>query len=123
MLNVVYGWAHFHHWLATRLLGVRIEVEGAIPPGPHLIAVKHQSMFETIEMLLIARIPVIVIKRELADMPLFGRITRRYGVIPVDREAGARALREMLTNAKAAAATGRPKIGRASCRERVVLVV
>ena len=25
-------------------------VEGAIPPGPHLIAVKHQSMFETTEM-------------------------------------------------------------------------
>jgi 1-acyl-sn-glycerol-3-phosphate acyltransferase len=44
----------------------------------------------------------------LADLPLFGRITRRYGVIPVDREAGAKALREMLADAKAAAATGRP---------------
>ncbi len=108
MLNVVYGWAHFHHWLAENSLGIRTEVEGEIPPGPHLIAVKHQSMFETIEMLLVARIPIIVLKRELADLPLFGRLTRRYGIIPVDREAGAKALREMLVEARAAAATGRP---------------
>src|SRR5688572_30825029 len=92
MLGVVHRWARLHHFLAGDLLGIRTEVESAIPPGPHLIAVKHQSMFETIEMLLIARTPVIVLKRELADMPLFGRITRRYGVIPVDREAGAKAL-------------------------------
>ena len=92
------------------LLGIRTEIEGAIPPGPYLIAVKHQSMFETIEMLLFARVPIIVMKRELADLPLFGRLTRRYGVIPVDREAGAKALREMLADAKAAKATGRPVV-------------
>ena len=110
MLKVVHHWARFHHWLAEHLLGIRTEVEGIVPPGAHLIAAKHQSMFETIEMLLIAETPVIVLKRELADMPLFGRMTRRYGVIPVDREAGARALREMLTAARAAAASGRSVI-------------
>ena len=110
MLKVVYGWAHFHHWLAHDLFGIRTEIEGAVPPGPYLIAVKHQSMFETIEMLLVARIPIIVLKRELADLPLFGQLTRRYGVIPVDREAGARALREMLGDAKAAKASGRPVV-------------
>ena len=66
-------------------------------------------MFETIEMLRIADLPVIVIKRELADMPLFGWMTRRYGVIPVEREAGAKALREMLAEAKAG---GRRAAGR-----------
>jgi 1-acyl-sn-glycerol-3-phosphate acyltransferase len=110
MLRMVYGWAHFHHWLAEHALGIRTEVEGAVPPGPYLIAVKHQSMFETIEILLIARIPIIVLKRELADLPLFGRLTRRYGVIPVDREAGAKALRDMLADAKAAKASGRPVV-------------
>jgi 1-acyl-sn-glycerol-3-phosphate acyltransferase len=110
MLRVVYGWAHFHHWLAKDLLGIRTEIEGKVLPEPYLIAVKHQSMFETIEMLLIARIPIIVLKRELADLPLFGRLTRRYGIIPVDREAGARALREMLVEAKAAKASGRPVV-------------
>jgi 1-acyl-sn-glycerol-3-phosphate acyltransferase len=110
MLGVVNGWARFHHWLAEHVLGIRTRVEGTVPPGPFLIAVKHQSMFETIEMVLIARTPVMVIKRELADKPLFGAMTRRYGVIPVDREAGAKALREMLAGAKAAVATGRPVI-------------
>ena len=110
MLDVVHTWARFHHWLAEHVLGIRTKVEGVVPTGPYLIAAKHQSMFETIEMVLIARTPVIVIKRELADMPLFGAMTRRYGVIPVDREAGAKALREMLAQAKAAVATGRPVI-------------
>ncbi|MEO8547964.1 MAG: lysophospholipid acyltransferase family protein [Sphingomicrobium sp.] len=110
MLKVVYGWAHFHHWLAHDLFGIRTEIEGAVPPGPYLIAVKHQSMFETIEMLLVARIPIIVLKRELADLPLFGRLTRRYGIISVDREAGAKALRKMLAEAKAAKASGRPVV-------------
>jgi 1-acyl-sn-glycerol-3-phosphate acyltransferase len=58
----------------------------------------------------VADTPVVVLKRELSDLPLFGWVTRRYGVIPVDREAGAKALRDMLAGAKAAAATGRPVI-------------
>jgi 1-acyl-sn-glycerol-3-phosphate acyltransferase len=93
---VVYAWATAHHWLTEKLVGIRTRVEGTVPPEPMLIAVKHQAMFETIEMVLIAHTPVIVVKRELADMPLFGWMTRRYGVIPVDREAGAKALRTML---------------------------
>ena len=110
MLRVVLGWAQFNHWLARNVLGITVEVDGVVPPGAYLIAVKHQSMFETIEMLRIARIPIIVLKRELADLPLFGRLTRRYGIISVDREAGAKALREMLADAKAARATGRPVV-------------
>ena len=110
MRGVVHSWARLHHWLAHYVLGIRTRIEGNIPPGPYLIAAKHQSMFETIEMVLIARTPVIVIKRELADMPLFGPMTRRYGVIPVDRDAGAKALRAMLAGAKAAVASGRPVI-------------
>ncbi|MEO8176131.1 MAG: lysophospholipid acyltransferase family protein [Sphingomicrobium sp.] len=110
MLRVVFGWAQFNHWLAEHVLGIRVEVDGVVPPGAYLIAIKHQSMFETIEMLRIARIPIIVLKRELADLPLFGRLTRRYGIISVDREAGAKALRAMLAEAKAARATGRPVV-------------
>jgi 1-acyl-sn-glycerol-3-phosphate acyltransferase len=65
-------------------------------------------MFETLEMMRIARTPIVVIKRELSRMPGFGWATRRYGVIPVDREAGAKGLREMLGAAKDAVSTGRP---------------
>lgn len=105
---VVHGWAGFHQALVRHLLGIRTEVRGELPPGPLLIAVKHESMFETIEMLRVAPTPAVVLKRELAYMPLFGWLTRRYGVIPVDREAGARALREMLARGRDAIAQGRP---------------
>ena len=110
MVAVVHAWSRFHHRLTGAVLGIRTQMDGEIPAGPFLIAVKHQSMFETIEMLRIARLPIVVLKRELADMPLWGDITRRYGVIAVDREAGAKALRDMLAAAKEARATGRPVV-------------
>jgi len=108
MRAVVHAWADFHHWLCLHVLGIRTKTFGVLPRGQCIIAVKHQSMFETIEMLRLARTPVVVMKRELADMPFFGWITRRYGVIAVDRAAGAKALRAMLVEAKQAAASGRP---------------
>jgi 1-acyl-sn-glycerol-3-phosphate acyltransferase len=106
--RVVLSWAAVFHALSKRLLGIGVRVEGAVPPGSYLIAVKHQSMFETVEMLRLTRLPIIVLKRELAYLPLFGWMTRRYGVIPVDRSARAKALRELVAQGKAAAATGRP---------------
>jgi 1-acyl-sn-glycerol-3-phosphate acyltransferase len=107
ILAVVVNWVGFHHWLVTRVLGIRISVDGEIPPGPHLIAVKHQSMLETMEMVRLADAPVIVIKKELADIPLFGWITRRYGVIAVERSAGAKALRRLIDEGREAIASGR----------------
>jgi len=109
-LAVVLNWVELHHWLAEHLLGIRTAVEGTIPPGPHLIAVKHQSMFETVEMVRLCHLPVIVIKQELADLPLFGWLTRRYGVIPVERSAGAKALRALVEEGRETLASGRPVI-------------
>jgi 1-acyl-sn-glycerol-3-phosphate acyltransferase len=109
-LAVVLGWVNVHHWLCAWILGIRIRVEGAIPPGAHLIAVKHESMLETLEMVRLSNLPVIVMKQELADIPLFGLMTRRYGVIPVVRSAGAKALRAMLSGARQALARGRSVI-------------
>jgi 1-acyl-sn-glycerol-3-phosphate acyltransferase len=108
--SVVHGWSKFHHWLVRHILGIRIEWDGKIPDGAYLIAVKHQSMMEAVDTLHFARSPVVVMKRELTTIPLFGWVTRRYGVIGVDREAGASALRAMMVQAKAAIAGGRPVI-------------
>ena len=108
MRSVVHAWAEFQHQLARLVLGIRTEVTGTLPPGPLLIAVKHESMFETIEILRIASTPAVVMKRELSTVPMFGWLTRRYGVIPVDRNAGAKALRELLAQGRGAVASGRP---------------
>jgi 1-acyl-sn-glycerol-3-phosphate acyltransferase len=109
-LAVVLSWVDLHHWLTSRVLGIRVRVEGAIPEGPKLIAVKHQSMFETLEMVRLMHLPIIVMKKELADIPLFGLMTRRYGVIPVERSAGAKALRSLVEEGREALASGRPVI-------------
>ena len=109
-LSVVLSWVEVHHWLAKHVLGIRTHVVGRVPPGPYLIAVKHQSIFETTEMVRLTHLPVIVIKKELADIPLFGWLTRRYGVIAVERWAGAKALRSLVKEGEAAIAAGRPVI-------------
>lgn len=107
---VVHGWSHYHHWLVRHVLGIGWQIEGQIPPGPYLIAIKHQAMVETIEALRLADTPVVVMKRQLTQIPLFGWVTLRYGVIGVDREAGASALREMMALGKRAAQEGRPVV-------------
>jgi len=109
-LAVVLSWVEVNHWLIRNILSISVRVDGEIPPGPHLIAVKHQSMLETLEMVRITHLPVIVIKKELADVPFFGWMTRRYGVIPVERSAGAKALRLLVKEGEQAIATGRPVI-------------
>jgi 1-acyl-sn-glycerol-3-phosphate acyltransferase len=109
-LAVVLGWVDLNHWLCVHVLGIRTRVIGTVPPGPHLIAAKHQAMFETLEIVRFSNLPVIVMKKELADIPLFGLMTRRYGVIVVERSAGAKALRAMVAAGKDAVETGRSVI-------------
>ena len=107
---IVHGWSNYHHWLVRYILGIRFVMEGNIPDGAYLIALKHEAMVETIEALRLARTPVVVMKRELTQIPLFGWVTRRYGVIGVDREAGAKALRVMLAEGRKAVEQRRPVV-------------
>ncbi|MFS0738050.1 lysophospholipid acyltransferase family protein [Sphingomonas sp. 1P06PA] len=100
-------WARYHRWCARHILGIETRVEGTLPTGTALIAAKHQSMYETLEMLVLIELPAVVVKRELADMPGWGKVARRHGVIPVDREGSSSALRRMLAAARAAQAEGR----------------
>jgi 1-acyl-sn-glycerol-3-phosphate acyltransferase len=104
---VVMSWTNLNHWLCRHVLGIDFRVEGEVPAGSHLIAVKHQSMLETLEMVRITHVPVIVIKKELADIPLFGWMTRRYGIIAVERSAGAKALRRLVAQGREAVGSGR----------------
>ncbi len=76
-------WIRVHRFLARWILGVRVRVEGEIPPGPCLFAVKHQAMFETLEMAELIDGPLIVLKRELADMPFWGRAARATNRSPI----------------------------------------
>lgn len=108
--RVVRSWALFHYRLVTGLLRIRLEVSGAVPSGAYLFAFKHQAMVETIETLRLIETPVVVMKQLYVKTPLLGAVMRRFGVIGVDREAGASALREMMTRGRQAIAEGRPVV-------------
>jgi len=106
--KVADAWAGFNRACARFLLGIRTRVEGEVPLGPALVAVKHQSMFETTEIALILDTPATVMKGELGRIPLWGRLTRVYGMLHIDRSGGGPALRQLLRDAQEAVAEGRP---------------
>lgn len=100
-------WARLYVGTARHVLRIRMVVEGQVPNGPALIAAKHESEYETLALLALIPDPIIVLKRELTAIPIFGALMRRHGVIPVDRAANAGALRSMLQAADAAKAQHR----------------
>ena len=100
-------------WVTEAMLfvfcGVRVQVEGAdnIPPGAVLIVSKHQSAFDTVFWLGRLPDPCYVMKIELMRIPVWSWLARKCGMISVDREGGATALRTMVKAARAAADAGR----------------
>ena len=103
-------WSGLHRFFARWVLGQRVVVEGEVPRGAHFIICKHQSMFETIDAIHMFDRPVIVGKRELGSIPVWGLIAQAYGLIAIDREGGAKALRAIRNQTSAAFAQGRPVI-------------
>src|SRR5712692_746533 len=84
------------------LLGAIVRLRGEIrgrenlPEGPCLIAMKHQSTWDTLILPVLLGDPAVVMKRELLFVPFFGWYAARSGSIFVDRKGGAAALRRML---------------------------
>ncbi len=101
------AWVALMTWSARWILGISVKIEGTIPKGPVLFAGKHESLFEALELSRLLGSPATVMKRELAQIPLWGWAARRYGVIIVNRTANAAALRSMMKDARAALAEGR----------------
>lgn len=103
-----HGWGRYHERCARIFLGIKTRVEGEFHDEPVLYVIKHESMFETVETLRLFHRPAVVMKAELAKIPLWGAVARHFGVIPVDRTGGASTMREMITAARRAIAEGRP---------------
>jgi 1-acyl-sn-glycerol-3-phosphate acyltransferase len=104
------AWAWFHYQCVRWLLGIRIVVDGELPQTGAIVAFKHESMLETIEVLRLFDRPAVVFKAELLKIPLWGSAALAHGVIPVARETGATALRRMLKAGRHAIGDGRPVI-------------
>jgi len=101
-------WALHHLACAWLLLGIRVRIEGDLNQGPVLYAFKHESFFETIELLRLFDQAAVVAKQELASIPVWSLIAGRYGLIFIDRAGGAAALRRMLAAVRGYVAANRP---------------
>jgi 1-acyl-sn-glycerol-3-phosphate acyltransferase len=102
-------WARGTMLILRWTVGLSWEVRGTehLPAGAAIVAMKHQSAWDTIALPLIFRDPAVVLKRELLRIPLYGWYAGRAAAIPVDRAAGAAALRRMVAAAEAPAREGR----------------
>jgi 1-acyl-sn-glycerol-3-phosphate acyltransferase len=107
-IAVVHSWSRFHRACVTGLLGVGILVEGRLPGRGVLVALKHESFFEAIDLPNLLQCPAIIAKAELLRIPLWGRAAAAYGVMAVERDQGAKALRTMLAAARRLTGEGRP---------------
>jgi 1-acyl-sn-glycerol-3-phosphate acyltransferase len=96
-------------WLLWAICGTRMEVRGQekLLPGPVIVAAKHQAAWDTFALNSLMRDPALVMKAELLNMPLYGRFCRKFELIPVQRELGPSALRQMTRDARNRAAQGR----------------
>ncbi len=103
-------WARYAVFGLRWICNLRLRFEGLehAPKAAGLVACKHQSMLETIAIFLALPEPAIVFKQELRAMPVFGWFVQRTGMIMVDREAHAKALKDMVRAARQSAGAGRP---------------
>lgn len=96
-------------FLLRHIIRLDYEVRGdlALLQQPVIVACKHQSAWDTFIFYLLARDPAYVMKKELMLIPIYGWLARKQRMIPIDRKAGAAALRALLRAAEAALAERR----------------
>lgn len=108
--GIVGRWGGWHLWCVENLLGIEVVLDGELPDGPVLIAVKHEAFFEAIDTPRMFTFPAVFAKQELFRIPGWGYSALVYGLIPVAREEGAKTLRQMLALAKERVEQGRPLV-------------
>jgi 1-acyl-sn-glycerol-3-phosphate acyltransferase len=96
-------------WLLRTICGTKMEVRGheKLLPGPVIVAAKHQAAWDTFALISLMRDPTLVMKAELLSIPLYGWFCRKFELIPIQRELGPSALRQMVREARTRAAQGR----------------
>ncbi len=102
-------WARCVLALLKAIVGLDGEIRGLehLPSGPCIIAMKHQSAWDTLILPAILDDFAVVVKRELLFVPFYGWYAARAGSIAIDRRGGAGALRWMVRAARREAAAGR----------------
>jgi 1-acyl-sn-glycerol-3-phosphate acyltransferase len=100
--RIISLWTRITLWAVENICGIRYRVIGAenIPAQACVVLSKHQSAWETLAFQVIFPPQVYVIKRELLWIPFFGWGLAMLSPVAIDRQAGVRALRQMLSEGK-----------------------
>ena len=95
-------WASVVIAMLGPICGVGVEIRGRqhLPRKAALIAAKHQCMFDTMAPFTVFADAAYVMKKELMNIPFYGWFARKTGMIVVDREAHAKALRKLVADAR-----------------------
>ena len=107
-MHVVRFFSHTQAFGLWLLCGISTEVRGRehLPKGgAGLIAMKHQSTYDTLAPFMFVENPAYILKKELLKAPVFGIYASRIG-IPIDRAGGAKTMRLMLAAAKLSVTSG-----------------
>jgi 1-acyl-sn-glycerol-3-phosphate acyltransferase len=101
-------WAHVIiavlRW--TCRLDYQVEGKERLPPGNHIVLMKHSSSWETVAQALLLPTQVWVLKRELTWIPFVGWGIRQLHAIAVNRAGGPAAVRDVLDQGKRRLAEG-----------------
>ena len=99
-------------WFVKNIAGLKLEYRGLenISKQPALYACKHESALETYAFTQPVPTCTYVLKKELVYMPFFGWTQYFYGMVPVDRKGGAKAMKNMLKGVKKIVAENRPVV-------------
>src|SRR5258707_7739995 len=112
IIAVARSWGGTNLVLLRVVAGIDFEVRGRekIPNGAIIVASKHQSAWETFALLPLFESPVFILKRELQWIPIFGWLTVKGRMVPVDRGGGSQALAAMTERARKELADNRQLI-------------
>jgi 1-acyl-sn-glycerol-3-phosphate acyltransferase len=102
IIRVAQAWGSTNLILLRVVAGIDYEIRGRekIPEGAIIVAPKHQSAWETFALLPLFDNPTFILKRELQWIPIFGWLTIKGRMVPVDRSKGAQALIAMAERAR-----------------------
>lgn len=98
--------------LLLLICNIRVELRGRehMPRGRAVVAPKHQCMFDVFAQFAWLDDSCFVMRKELMRIPVFGLFAWKTGMVVLDREGGAKALRDMLAKSRERLKDPRPLV-------------
>ncbi len=97
-------WGATNLWLARKIVGIDLRIEGRenMIDTNCILAIKHQSFLDTFAFVPSIKAGMIVLKRELTWIPLFGWYLLKFRFIAINRGKGRTVMDQIVETAQEA---------------------